>query len=126
MTFELLFVITKPVIQLARRFIYSEYHGRVGNNDNINYLCSGTGCFDLVLDDVKCKLGMEIPMPGGGLMLGGAAGGIFGSSSPGSSSGLTPAHTPWSSGATPSMSPLGGWTPGTCLNMIVCHNSEHC
>ncbi|KAF2367732.1 RNA polymerase II heptapeptide repeat eukaryotic [Trinorchestia longiramus] len=75
----------------------------------------GTGCFDLVLDD-KCKLGMEIPMPGGGLLYG-AAGGIFGASSPGSSSGLTPAHTPWASGATPSMSPYGSFTPGVGSGM---------
>ncbi|KAF2367731.1 RNA polymerase Rpb1 domain 7 [Trinorchestia longiramus] len=76
----------------------------------------GTGCFDLVLDDEKCKLGMEIPMPGGGLLYG-AAGGIFGASSPGSSSGLTPAHTPWASGATPSMSPYGSFTPGVGSGM---------
>lgn len=77
----------------------------------------GTGCFDLVLDDEKCKFGMEIPMPGGAGLLVGGAGGIFGSSSPGSSSGLTPAHTPWASGATPSMSPYGAWTPGVGSGM---------
>uniref|UniRef100_A0A2P2HWC8 DNA-directed RNA polymerase subunit n=2 Tax=Hirondellea gigas TaxID=1518452 RepID=A0A2P2HWC8_9CRUS len=77
----------------------------------------GTGCFDLVLNDEKCKLGMEIPMPGGGLLLGGAGGIFGGANSPGSASGLTPAHTPWASGATPSMSPYGAWTPGVGSGM---------
>ncbi|KAB7506534.1 DNA-directed RNA polymerase II subunit RPB1 [Armadillidium nasatum] len=66
----------------------------------------GTGYFDLVLDDEKCKLGMEIPIPGAGMMMG---------ASP--SSAGTPAHTPWSSGATPSMSPYGSWTPGVGSGM---------
>ena len=72
----------------------------------------GTGSFDLVLDDSKCKLGMEIPMPGSGMMMGG---GIFGAASP--TSGMTPAQTPWASGATPSMSPYGAWTPGVGSGM---------
>ncbi|KAK3889972.1 hypothetical protein Pcinc_006051 [Petrolisthes cinctipes] len=72
----------------------------------------GTGSFDLVLDTNKCKLGMEIPMPGSGMMMGG---GIFGSASP--SSGMTPAQTPWASGATPSMSPCSSWTPGVGSGM---------
>ncbi|KAG0729095.1 DNA-directed RNA polymerase II subunit RPB1 [Chionoecetes opilio] len=72
----------------------------------------GTGSFDLVLDDSKCKLGMEIPMPGSGMMMGT---GIFGAASP--TSGMTPAQTPWASGATPSMSPYGAWTPGVGSGM---------
>ena len=31
----------------------------------------GTGCFDLLLDAEKCKLGMEIPMNVAGAMVGG-------------------------------------------------------
>ncbi|XP_037788401.1 DNA-directed RNA polymerase II subunit RPB1-like [Penaeus monodon] len=72
----------------------------------------GTGSFDLVLDDDKCKLGMEIPMPGTGMVM---AGSLFGAASP--SSALTPAQTPWATASTPSMSPYGGWTPGVGSGM---------
>ncbi|KAG7162943.1 DNA-directed RNA polymerase II subunit RPB1-like 12 [Homarus americanus] len=72
----------------------------------------GTGAFDLVLDDEKCKLGMEVPMPGAAMMLPGS---IFSEASP--SSGMTPAQTPWASNSTPSMSPYGGWTPGVGSGM---------
>ncbi|GMR32516.1 hypothetical protein PMAYCL1PPCAC_02711 [Pristionchus mayeri] len=68
---------------------------------------AGTGCFDLVLDAEKCKLGMEIPLNLGGAGFGGA--GLFGGQSPASSS-MSPASTPWASGVTPG---YGGaaWSP---------------
>ncbi|KAF8385669.1 ama-1, partial [Pristionchus pacificus] len=68
---------------------------------------AGTGCFDLVLDAEKCKLGMEIPMNLGGGGFGGA--GLFGGQSPASSA-MSPAQTPWNSGVTPG---YGGaaWSP---------------
>ncbi|PBC25443.1 DNA-directed RNA polymerase II subunit RPB1 [Apis cerana cerana] len=72
------------------------------------------GCFDLLLDAEKCKVGIEIPMAvGAGVM--GTAGMFFGSVATPS---MSPQMTPWM-GATPgygasSMSPaLGsGMTPG--------------
>ncbi|CAJ0585840.1 unnamed protein product, partial [Mesorhabditis spiculigera] len=72
---------------------------------------AGTGCFDLVLDAEKCKLGMEITLNYQAL-----AHGIFGAQSPASSS-MSPSATPWGDGATPgyggaSWSPVGpGMTP---------------
>ncbi|KAK3854868.1 hypothetical protein Pcinc_038689 [Petrolisthes cinctipes] len=77
----------------------------------------GTGSFDLVLDHEKCKLGMEVPMPGAAMM-GGGPGGVFGSS-PSSPSSLTstPAHTPWNTASTPAMSPYGGWSVGVGSGM---------
>ncbi|GMT04367.1 hypothetical protein PENTCL1PPCAC_26541, partial [Pristionchus entomophagus] len=68
---------------------------------------AGTGCFDLVLDAEKCKLGMEIPLNLGGGGFGG--GGLFGGQSPASSA-MSPAQTPWNSGVTPG---YGGpaWSP---------------
>ncbi|KAK8373903.1 hypothetical protein O3P69_009116, partial [Scylla paramamosain] len=63
----------------------------------------GTGAFHLLLDDEKCKLGMEVPMPGVSLLPNLPTA----SRSPSSS----PSHTPWTAN-TPAMSPFGGWTPG--------------
>uniref|UniRef100_A0A8W7PFP6 DNA-directed RNA polymerase subunit n=1 Tax=Anopheles coluzzii TaxID=1518534 RepID=A0A8W7PFP6_ANOCL len=57
----------------------------------------GTGCFDLLLDAEKCKLGMEIPHTS---ILGGT-GMFFGSAA-------TPSMTPWQQSATPG---YGGWSP---------------
>lgn len=51
----------------------------------------GTGCFDLLLDAEKCKMGIAIPQAHGGDLL--TSGMFFGSA------------------ATPSMSPGGGMTP---------------
>lgn len=53
----------------------------------------GTGCFDLLLDAEKCKMGIAIPQAHGGDLL--TSGMFFGSA------------------ATPSMSPGGGMTPWT-------------
>ncbi|CAD5225568.1 unnamed protein product [Bursaphelenchus okinawaensis] len=72
---------------------------------------AGTGCFDLVLDSEKCKLGMEIQANTMGMM-----GGAFfndGMSSPASSS-MSPSRTPWQNGptgATPSYAGDGAWSP---------------
>ncbi|PAV61603.1 hypothetical protein WR25_03126 isoform F [Diploscapter pachys] len=68
---------------------------------------AGTGCFDLVLDAEKCKLGMEIPQNFGAGNIGIGFG--FGAQSP-SSSMMSPAQTPWNSGVTPG---YGGaaWSP---------------
>ncbi|ETN67346.1 DNA-directed RNA polymerase II largest subunit [Anopheles darlingi] len=57
----------------------------------------GTGCFDLLLDAEKCKLGMEIPHTS----IMGATGMFFGSAA-------TPSMTPWQQSATPG---YGGWSP---------------
>ena len=76
---------------------------------------AGTGCFDLVLDSEKCKLGMEIPS---NVAYGGHAGvymGMGGDASPSSSS-MSPSATPWNDAASPgyggAWSPAGGMTPG--------------
>ncbi len=70
----------------------------------------GTGCFDLLLDAEKCKLGMEIPTNLLGPMAG-AGGGLFfaGGQSPGSSSLSSPAATPWAAGTTPAYG--AAWSP---------------
>lgn len=47
-------------------------HSGVSENIMLGQLAkAGTGCFDLVLDAEKCKLGMEIPMNLGGGGFGG-------------------------------------------------------
>jgi DNA-directed RNA polymerase II subunit RPB1 len=69
----------------------------------------GTGCFDLLLDDAKCKFGIELPMgpgPDGVLGLGGT---FFGSAATPSSN--SPQATPWMSGSTPMYGDV--WSPGT-------------
>jgi DNA-directed RNA polymerase II subunit RPB1 len=81
---------------------------------------AGTGCFDLVLDSEKCKLGMEIQANVAGMNLG--HGMFYGDhlSSPASSS-MSPSATPWVSGVTPAYggewSPIGaGMTPGAAFS----------
>jgi len=69
----------------------------------------GTGCFGLRLDADKCKEAMEIPNLAGV----GTTGMFFGSAA--SPSGMSPAQTPWSGGATPGFggfTPSSGMTPG--------------
>uniref|UniRef100_F6SUC2 DNA-directed RNA polymerase subunit n=1 Tax=Ciona intestinalis TaxID=7719 RepID=F6SUC2_CIOIN len=65
----------------------------------------GTGCFGLLLDAEKCKYAMEIPTNIGVV---GGTGMFFGSMA--SPSSMSPAMTPWNSGATPGFS--GSFTPG--------------
>lgn len=72
----------------------------------------GTGCFDLLLDAEKCKLGMEIPhtsIMGTALMFYG----------PGATPSMSPSRTPWQSG-TPAYNEWGS-PAGACnysLNII--------
>lgn len=70
---------------------------------------AGTGCFDLVLDSEKCKLGMEIQTNAIGMGFG-MGGGFFNDamSSPASSS-MSPSSTPWNSATTPAYA--GEWSP---------------
>ncbi|XP_078486594.1 DNA-directed RNA polymerase II subunit RPB1-like [Ciona intestinalis] len=65
----------------------------------------GTGCFGLLLDAEKCKYAMEIPTNIGVV---GGTGMFYGSMA--SPSSMSPAMTPWNSGATPGFS--GSFTPG--------------
>lgn len=71
----------------------------------------GTGCFDLLLDAEKCKLGMEIPHTS----IMGATGMFFG---PGATPSMSPSMTPWQQSQTPGYGewsptgPGGGLTPG--------------
>uniref|UniRef100_A0A8C8CMQ0 DNA-directed RNA polymerase subunit n=1 Tax=Oncorhynchus tshawytscha TaxID=74940 RepID=A0A8C8CMQ0_ONCTS len=67
----------------------------------------GTGCFDLLLDAEKCKYGMEIPTNIPGISVAGPTGMFFGSA-PSPMSGMSPAMTPWNTGATPA---YGAWSP---------------
>lgn len=99
---------------------------------------AGTGCFDLLLDAEKCKYGMEIPTNIPGISVAGrkrrdvdidlsnsccrcragakrflcpsyvAATGMFFGSVPSPMSGMSPAMTPWNTGATPA---YGAWSP---------------
>ncbi|XP_019764459.1 DNA-directed RNA polymerase II subunit RPB1 [Dendroctonus ponderosae] len=67
----------------------------------------GTGCFDLLLDADKCKMGMPIPQAQGseataGMFFGAAA---TPSMSPGG------AMTPWNQGATPFIGNASAWSP---------------
>lgn len=66
---------------------------------------AGTGCFDLVLDSEKCKLGMEITSTFGGMTQG-----LYGGGQSPASSAMSPAATPWQSGATPGYG--AAWSPG--------------
>ncbi|KAL0179545.1 hypothetical protein M9458_024987, partial [Cirrhinus mrigala] len=68
---------------------------------------AGTGCFDLLLDAEKCKYGMEIPTNIPGISVAGPTGMFFGSA-PSPMSGMSPAMTPWNTGATPA---YGAWSP---------------
>lgn len=106
---------------------------------------AGTGCFDLLLDAEKCKYGMEIPTNIPGISVAGrkcrdvhwkttdhlysrcrvryscflcilfAATGMFFGTVPSPMSGMSPAMTPWNTGATPA---YGAWSPsvGECLS----------
>lgn len=70
---------------------------------------AGTGCFDLVLDSEKCKLGMEIQTNAVGMGFG-MNSGFFNDimSSPATSS-MSPSSTPWNSATTPAYA--GEWSP---------------
>lgn len=68
---------------------------------------AGTGCFDLLLDAEKCKYGMEIPTNIPGISVAGPTGMFFGTV-PSPMSGMSPAMTPWNTGATPA---YGAWSP---------------
>uniref|UniRef100_A0A4W6CUU1 DNA-directed RNA polymerase subunit n=1 Tax=Lates calcarifer TaxID=8187 RepID=A0A4W6CUU1_LATCA len=74
---------------------------------------AGTGCFDLLLDAEKCKYGMEIPTNIPGISVAGPTGMFFGTV-PSPMSGMSPAMTPWNTGATPA---YGAWSPsvGECM-----------
>uniref|UniRef100_T1JDI6 DNA-directed RNA polymerase subunit n=15 Tax=Myriapoda TaxID=61985 RepID=T1JDI6_STRMM len=69
----------------------------------------GTGCFDLMLDAEKCKLGIEIPMNLPGAMGGGSM--FFGSAISPTGAGMSPQMTPWGQGATPAHG-ASVWSPG--------------
>ncbi|CAG0900840.1 unnamed protein product [Darwinula stevensoni] len=73
----------------------------------------GTGCFDLLLDAEKCKLGIEIPMNIGAGMMAGARGMFFGSAV--SPSGMSPQMTPFAQGATPAYGSV--WSPAVGSGM---------
>ncbi|TNM93829.1 hypothetical protein fugu_002005 [Takifugu bimaculatus] len=74
---------------------------------------AGTGCFDLLLDAEKCKYGMEIPTNIPGISVAGSTGMFFGSA-PSPMSGMSPAMTPWNTGATPA---YGAWSPSVGSGM---------
>ncbi|XP_016312401.1 LOW QUALITY PROTEIN: DNA-directed RNA polymerase II subunit RPB1-like [Sinocyclocheilus anshuiensis] len=74
---------------------------------------AGTGCFDLLLDAEKCKYGMEIPTNIPGISVAGPTGMFFGSA-PSPMSGMSPAMTPWNTGATPA---YGAWSPSVGSGM---------
>ncbi|XP_024857963.1 DNA-directed RNA polymerase II subunit RPB1 [Kryptolebias marmoratus] len=74
---------------------------------------AGTGCFDLLLDAEKCKYGMEIPTNIPGISVAGPTGMFFGSV-PSPMSGMSPAMTPWNTGATPA---YGAWSPSVGSGM---------
>ncbi|VDK54176.1 unnamed protein product [Anisakis simplex] len=73
---------------------------------------AGTGCFDLVLDGDKCKLGMEI-QAGSGLLAGGGM--YFGGGASPTSSSMSPAQTPWNAGTTPAYG--AAWSPAVGSGM---------
>ncbi|XP_059613251.1 DNA-directed RNA polymerase II subunit RPB1 [Phlebotomus argentipes] len=70
----------------------------------------GTGCFDLLLDSDKCKLGVEIPTTMGPSMIGGT-GMFFGA---GATPSMSPPMTPWQQSATPG---YGEWSPAGVSGM---------
>ncbi|VDD92561.1 unnamed protein product [Enterobius vermicularis] len=72
---------------------------------------AGTGCFDLVLDADKCKLGMEIQV--GSLL--NTGGGFFGGGASPASSSMSPAQTPWNAGTTPAYG--AAWSPAAGSGM---------
>ncbi|TKS92860.1 DNA-directed RNA polymerase II subunit RPB1 [Collichthys lucidus] len=74
---------------------------------------AGTGCFDLLLDAEKCKYGMEIPTNIPGISVAGPTGMFFGTV-PSPMSGMSPAMTPWNTGATPA---YGAWSPSVGSGM---------
>lgn len=65
----------------------------------------GTGCFDLLLDAEKCKMGIPIPQAHGSDLM--SSGMFFGSAATPSSMSPGGAMTPWAQGATPYV----GWSP---------------
>ncbi|XP_071838270.1 DNA-directed RNA polymerase II subunit RPB1-like isoform X1 [Apostichopus japonicus] len=87
----------------------------VSENIMLGKLASlGTGVFDLLLDAEKCKHAIEIPMGMGGF---GMPGMFFGGGATPLAGSMSPAMTPWNTGATPNYgaqwSPMGsGMTPG--------------
>lgn len=91
-------------------FVCYEHNFFSGVSENImlgQLARAGTGCFDLLLDAEKCKLGMEIPS---NLLGPTGAGGMFfgGAASPAGMGMTSPAATPWTAGATPVYS---AWSP---------------
>lgn len=73
----------------------------------------GTGCFDLLLDAEKCKMGIAIPQAHGGDLL--TSGMFFGSAATPS---MSPGGgmTPWAQGATPFVG--SAWSPQSTLLFI--------
>ncbi|KAG5899829.1 hypothetical protein JTB14_012300 [Gonioctena quinquepunctata] len=67
----------------------------------------GTGCFDLLLDAEKCKMGIPIPQAHGNDIM--SAGMFFGSAATPSSMSPGGAMTPWNQGATPYVG--SAWSP---------------
>lgn len=67
----------------------------------------GTGCFDLLLDAEKCKMGMPIPQAQGGE----ATSGMFFGSAATPSMSPSGAMTPWTQGATPFIGSASAWSP---------------
>lgn len=67
----------------------------------------GTGCFDLLLDAEKCKMGMPIPQAQGAE----ATSGMFFGSAATPSMSPSGAMTPWTQGATPFIGSASAWSP---------------
>ncbi|XP_066139223.1 DNA-directed RNA polymerase II subunit RPB1 [Euwallacea fornicatus] len=67
----------------------------------------GTGCFDLLLDAEKCKMGMPIPQAQGGE----ATSGMFFGAAATPSMSPGGAMTPWTQGATPFIGSASAWSP---------------
>lgn len=96
---------------LMEAAVHSEQDPVKGVSENImlgQLAKAGTGCFDLVLDSEKCKLGMEIQANTVGMMNPLMISDGF--SSP-SSAGHSPTRTPGYIGATPSYAGVT-WSPG--------------
>ncbi|KAJ8955894.1 hypothetical protein NQ318_005442 [Aromia moschata] len=67
----------------------------------------GTGCFDLLLDAEKCKMGIAIPQAHGADIM--SSGMFFGSAATPSSMSPGGSRTPWNQGATPCVG--SAWSP---------------
>lgn len=74
----------------------------------------GTGCFDLLLDAEKCKMGIPIPQTNGVDLMN--TGMFFGSAA---TPGMSPGGgmTPWNQGATPYVSG-SAWSPQSKIELI--------